>query len=141
MWINGGPVMQAAGVPGSAQPCMWLTDACSYTEVPHRQICKVLWISCCLFAPTFLHHGSDPCTAGEGVQGAERVIPLDPVSPSLPPDLAQKWPYLAGCSVLRVPADAVAQVSSLVRSQLLVSVTSASGLVMDATGVQLQVGG
>jgi hypothetical protein len=47
---------------------------------------------------------------GTGVQGAERVIPLEPVSSSLTPDLADKWPYLAGCSVLRVPADALKQV-------------------------------
>lgn len=49
-------------------------------------------------------------TAARGVQGAEQVIDLEPLSPSLPADLAQAWPHLAGCAALRVPAHAVREV-------------------------------
>ncbi|KAL6752790.1 glycoside hydrolase superfamily [Haematococcus lacustris] len=87
-----------------------------------------------------VRQGAGMWVNADGVQGAEQSFPLEPLAPALPQDLADKWPYLAGCSALRLPAKALEQVSSLVQAQLMVSVASASGSAMDATGLQLQGG-
>ena len=53
--------------------------------------------------------------AASGVRGAERTWAMEPVSAQLPPDLAEKWPYLKGCAALRIPADALKEVTARAR--------------------------
>jgi hypothetical protein len=48
--------------------------------------------------------------AEEGLQASEQQFKLENVSSSLPAELATDWPYLAGCSALRVPEEALGQV-------------------------------
>eukprot|EP00873_Tetraselmis_striata_P011701 jgi/Tetstr1/431965/TSEL_021442.t1 len=74
--------------------------------------------------------GSAPL-AGDG-----DAIPLSVDPAGLPEPLAARFPFLAGCACLRLPAGV--DVDALVRCQLAVSkVDAASGKMADCTGVQL----
>lgn len=48
----------------------------------------------------------------DGLQGSTQQFKLENVSNALPADLAADWPYLAGCSALRVPEEALSKVGS-----------------------------
>jgi len=76
----------------------------------------------------------------DGLQGSEQQFKLENVSNSLPAELAEQWPYLAGCSALRVPPEALSQVQQLVQGELAVTMHSATGEAMDATCLQMQGG-
>lgn len=74
--------LQAAGAPRSTHP-QW----------------RHLWHNACACA-----------RVGDGLQGSEQQFKLERVANSLPADLAKEWPYLSGCSALRVPSEALDKV-------------------------------
>lgn len=77
------------------------------------------------------------CCAGRGVEGAELSFPLQVKAANIPADVMGRYPHLYGCTLLEVPQEALDMVPDLLRGQLAVSVHSASGAALDATGVQI----
>jgi hypothetical protein len=49
--------------------------------------------------------------AAQGIEGAEVSIPLEVVGPNISEALQEQYPYLKGCSTLRVPQDQMEKVS------------------------------
>ncbi|MCC6458018.1 MAG: pullulanase-type alpha-1,6-glucosidase [Caldilineaceae bacterium] len=63
-------------------------------------------------------------------------IPLEYVQDGLPPELAEKWPYLAAYKLFRLHDEDLPLVPDILKGQIIVSAGTAS-FVADATGVQI----
>lgn len=73
---------------------------------------------------------------GSGPVGGEVLaLTLDPAG--LPPPALEKFPHLAGHRALKLDASVQARVPQLLKGQLAVSVSDATGNLLDATGLQL----
>lgn len=72
--------------------------------------------------------------SSNGVEGADTVIKLEKDS-GLPLEVIKKLPHLKGYVALRVPPSCNAR--KLVKTQLAIAVSSADGLLLDASGIQL----
>lgn len=85
---------------GTAGKCCWQLLAAGIPALP-------MHLPICVQHPHFvcLTHA-----AGEGLQGADEVFELQPLASDLSAELAAKYPYLKGCSTLRVPDDVLQQV-------------------------------
>ena len=47
---------------------------------------------------------------GDGLEGADGTLSLEPAGKKLPKQLRQKFPFLDGCMLFKLPADAKSQV-------------------------------
>ena len=56
---------------------------------------------------------------------------------ALSPELQAKWPHLAGFTTFQIGEADVDKVAGILKGQLAISARNASGLVMDATGLQI----
>jgi pullulanase len=72
----------------------------------------------------------------EGLRGGE-VIPLEYAGDQLSPELAEQFPHLRYCPMLRIPQEHRARVAEILKGQQAVSVTSQDGTLLVATGVQI----
>lgn len=77
------------------------------------------------------------CCAGAGVQGAEASWELVTATSPAANDAVKRFPHLFGTTALVVPPEAVERISELVTGQLLVSMHDATGVALDATGLQV----
>ena len=64
-------------------------------------------------------------------------VPLEKVADGLDPDVAAKYPHLAGFASLQLAAGDAARAQDLLKGQLLVAAVGADGQVTAATGVQV----
>jgi pullulanase len=100
---------------------------------------QLLWTGKSAGAHRFaLYHsaaGGLSTTVGQPVRGHDGMLPLH----TLPPDTARdaRYQYLGDALLLRVSARDGAKLRSLHRGQMLLVQTSAQGLVLDATAVQV----
>jgi hypothetical protein len=62
--------------------------------------------------------------------------PPQVVDKNIPPEVMSRYPFLFGCTTLRIPAEHVAKATKMVTGQLAASVADANGMALDATGEQ-----
>ncbi|KAK9836409.1 hypothetical protein WJX84_012438 [Apatococcus fuscideae] len=75
---------------------------------------------------------------GSGLEGADGKLTLEPAGKKLPKQLRQKFPFLDGCMLFKLPSEAQSQVGDLVQMQLAIFAQKSPGQPLAATGIQMQ---
>ncbi|KAF8068441.1 PU1 [Scenedesmus sp. PABB004] len=86
-----------------------------------------------------LHFSRDSrmTVSGQGVEGADAVIPLRIAGLNIPGDVLARYPHLYGATHLEIEQQHLPKVREFARGQVAVSVASHTGRVLECTGVQI----